>query len=185
MNDIVTLTHDVQNARMRYLSSLRTLTSEQGSFKPTPEVWSAAEITEHLVHAEYGGINGIWKALEGVRSGDPLWKGENVNKGLNIEQIIERTWKPKEEVPAGAGPRLGGPLSFWVVALESCQLLLEQIAKELAHEDLEDVVYPHPISGPLDAHQRFEFLRFHMDRHLSQVERLKEHAHFPETRPTI
>jgi hypothetical protein len=185
MNEIVTLTRDVQDARMRYMRSVRTLTSEQGSFKSTPEVLSAAEITEHLVHAEYGGINGIWKALEGVRSGKPLWKGENVNKGLSIEQIIERTWKPKEEVVAGAGPRLGGPLTFWVVALESCQLLLEQIADELAQEDLEAVIYPHPISGPLNARQRFEFLRFHMDRHLNQIERLKEHAHFPETRATI
>jgi hypothetical protein len=179
MSDLPALTQSVQDARERYLMSLRTLTSEQGSFKPDPGVWSAAEITEHLVHAEYGGINGIWKALDGVRRSNPPWTGDHTNKGLSIEQVIERTWKLKEDVPAGAEPRLGGPLAFWLDALESCQFLLEQIAAELAREDLEGVIYPHPLSGPLDARQRFEFLRFHMDRHLDQVERLKAHPRFP------
>lgn len=179
MSELAALTESVRDARTRYLALLRTLDSHQGSFKPAPEVWSAAEITEHLVHAEYGGINGMWKALDGVRRGDPPWKGDHANRGLSIEQVIDRTWKPQEDVPAGAEPRLGGPLAFWLDALESCQFLLERLADELAHDDLEEVIYPHPLSGPLDARQRFEFLRFHMDRHLGQVERLKANAQFP------
>jgi hypothetical protein len=179
VNRILQLASDVEDARDRYLNSVRILSSAQGSFKPSPDEWSAAEITEHLVHAEYGGISGIWKALDGSRRSDPPWSGDHVNRGLSIEEIVARTWKPREEVPVGAGPRLGGPLAFWIAALESCRQLLDRIAGELAGEDLERIVYPHPISGPLDAGQRFEFLRFHMDRHTAQVDRLRQHPEFP------
>lgn len=32
------------------------------------------------------------------------------------------------------------------------------------------VIAPHVISGPLDARQRLEFIRFHMDLHRRQIE---------------
>jgi hypothetical protein len=180
MTEIAVLKNEVLEARVRYLDSVKDLTTEQGLYKPADNIWSAAEITEHLVIAEQGGINGIWKALTGLRSGNPTWRGEHINKGLNIDEVIQRTWKEKENVPEGAAPRLGGPLEFWISAMESCQILLERIAEELEGEVLDIIIYPHPISGPLDARQRFQFLRFHMDRHRQQVERLKQHAGFPE-----
>ncbi|WP_185731553.1 hypothetical protein [Larkinella rosea] len=37
----------------------------------------------------------------------------------------------------------------------------------------EAIIHPHPISGPLDIHQRFAFLRFHIDRHRNQVTDLR------------
>jgi hypothetical protein len=45
--------------------------------------------------------------------------------------------------------------------------------------DPEKVIYPHPISGPLNVLQRMQFLRFHMERHQKQVEQLKYHPQFP------
>jgi hypothetical protein len=40
--------------------------------------------------------------------------------------------------------------------------------------DPEAIIYPHPISGPLNVKQRMEFLRFHMERHIHQIERIKK-----------
>jgi hypothetical protein len=179
MHEVETLRRAVEEARGRYLNAVRSLTNEQGAFKPEPGVWSAAENTEHLFHAEHGGINGIWRGLDGLRRGDPPWKDEHTNRGLTIEEVVAKTWKPRETVPAGAGPDCGGPLAYWVAALASCEPVLARVADELAGEDLEAVIYPHPISGPLDARQRFQFLRFHLDRHRDQIMRLKEHPEFP------
>lgn len=180
MNQLIKLNQEVSDARRRYLNSVRNLTTEQGSFKPVENVWSAAEITEHLYHAELGGIAGMWKALEGAKLGDPPWKKEHFNKGLTIEEVVEKSWQPKEKVPDGAGPRFLGPLKFWINALESCQLLLDDLTENLESEQLELIIYPHPISGPLDVRQRFEFLRFHIDRHRMQVENLKTNSSFPK-----
>jgi hypothetical protein len=173
MNELELLREEVSKARENYLSKVRNLTTAEGIYKPDEKTWSAAEITEHLVKAEQGGINGMWKALAGVRSGHPVWNKEHTNKGLTIEEIIRRTWREKEKAPEIAEPSLGGPLEFWISALEACQHLVDTIIPELAGEDLEKIVYPHPISGPLDIRQRFNFLRFHIDRHREQVIRLQ------------
>ena len=180
MDELAILKKDITEARKRYLNSVKNLTSEQGSFKPSENVWSAAEITEHLYYAEIGGIAGMWKALEGTKAGNPPWKEEHTNKGLTIEQIVQKTWQPKEKVPEGAGPRMFGPLKLWLDALESCQLMLDRLAENLKGEQIEKLIYPHPISGPMDVRQRFEFLRFHMDRHRLQVDNLKKDPAFPK-----
>lgn len=170
---------DVEAARSNFIRVASGLSNAQAMFKPTPEQWCAIEITEHLVWAERGGVTGIWKALEGIRYGTPVWEGDPIHDGLSIEEIVKRTWKEKEEVPEVAKPRWGGPLNHWIASLESCTYLLQKLGRELNGMDLEKIVYPHPISGPLDAKQRLEFLRFHLERHQKQLENLKNHEAYP------
>lgn len=179
MNLVRELIARVERAREEYLARVAGLSVLQGEFKPAPGEWCIAEITEHLVHAEENGINLIWSAADGVRRGQPIWSGEPVHRGLSIETVIERTWREKESVPEGAGPDIEGPVGYWATRLECLRPLLVRLGRELEGVDLEQVIYPHPISGPLDATQRLEFLRFHLDRHRAQVERVLRAPGFP------
>lgn len=163
------LLHEVGTARQQYINEVIKLTDEQAQWKPSPTQWSAVELTEHLYWAEHGGIWGMWRALYAQRAGHPIWEGELIHRGLPIETIIARTWQPKEQVPPIAAPRMGGPVSFWLSALASLQQPLHDLATALAEEDFEAIIHPHPISGPLDVQQRFEFLRFHIQRHQGQL----------------
>lgn len=155
------------------------LTPAQAAFRPAPGEWSILENLEHIVLAEYSGVSKIWAAIEGVRTGAPLFTGEHTNKGLSIEEIVSRTWKPKETAPPIATPHVGGTLRYWVEFLRACQPLLEKTEAELEGLDPEAVVFPHFLCGPLDARQRFDFLRFHTDRHTEQIERIKAAPGFP------
>lgn len=181
MRFVESLVTDVAVARARYLETLGTPTPEQAAFKPGPNDWSLVEITEHITLAEQIGINGIWKALEGYHHGAAVWSGDPIHRGKPIEKVIQETWKEREQVPPVAAPRWGGPIQYWAAALRNCQPLLEQLAVALQEVDLAKVIYPHPISGPLDARQRLEFLRFHLDRHRDQLTRVGSHAAFPRT----
>ena len=96
-----------------------------------------------------------------------------------IEVVIERTWKSKEIAPPIATPHIGGPLTAWVSCLKSLRPVLADLARELETIDLDAIVYPHYLSGPLDGRQRLEFLRYHMERHLAQIERVQSHQQFP------
>jgi len=173
MQAVAALIADVERARRDYLMRVDDLTDDQGRLKPSADEWSIAEITEHLVHAEWGGINLIWSAADGVRRGQPVWTGMSEYTGLTIEQVVERTWRQRETAPEVARPKWGGPLTYWVTAMRGCRALLAAVAPALEGLDLDAVVNPHPISGPLDARQRLEFLRFHMDRHRGQVDRVR------------
>ena len=179
METSASLIKQVADERARLIDLVAGLSSEQASYKPTPETWSVNEKLEHLVLAEVSGVSKIWSAAEGVRSGKPVWVGEHTNRGSSIEQVIARTWKPREIAPPIATPHIGGPLSYWLEYLRTAQQLLNRLEPILAGLDLESILFPHFISGPLDAGQRIAFLRFHMMRHRVQIESMLTQKDFP------
>jgi hypothetical protein len=185
MTEVDALVASVELARNEYLSLVKGLSPEQAGFRADGGAWSIAEITEHLVHAELGGINLIWRAADGVARGTPVWSGETPHRGLGIEAVIQRTWRERESAPDSALPRVGGPLAYWVAALRSCSPVLAALTAPLRAVVLEDTIYPHAISGPLDARQRLEFLAFHLRRHAGQVAAIMRHANFPQAAPGL
>ena len=177
--EIASLVKHIKSARNQLIDSVKGLSHLQANYKPSVESWSVLQIVEHLVWAEKGGICGMFKAIEGVKSNQPVWSGASTNHGLTIEQIVDKTWQTKEKVPEVAAPRWGGSMPFWISSLENCQSLLTTLEEHCTGVNLETTIYPHPISGPLNIIQRLEFLRFHMERHLEQIERVKKHHEFP------
>lgn len=133
----------------------------------------------------------IWywlRYLEPAKSGrqQRACAGENPCGSANtpiedcpIEEIIARTWKPKELAPPIATPHFGGPVSYWLEYLKLAQQLLDGLVPVLHGLDPEMVVFPHFLSGPLDAQQRIHFLRFHIQRHRNQVAKLMSAPGFP------
>ena len=165
-------------ARRRIIGANRGLTAEQAAFKAAGG-WSVQAHIEHLVLSEQRGVQRIWLAAEALRRGAPLQVGEAVHRGLPIEDVIARTWKPKEKAMVETDPVGEGPLSYWIARYVACQSTLEQIPQVLSGLDPAQALDLHYLSGPLDACQRLEFLRFHTDRHYDQVERLKRNESFP------
>jgi len=66
-------------------------------------------------------------------------------------------------------------------SLASCGHTLKDLGEALEGENPDKLIYPHPISGPLNIIQRLEFLRFHLNRHQNQIENIKSHPHFPSS----
>lgn len=179
MDNVPQLIEAVEQAREQFIATVSNLSFEQVSFKPEPDAWSITENTEHIVRAEQSGLMGIWKALDGIKRNKPVWSGEKIHDGLSIEAIVEKTWQPQEKVPEIAAPYWGGSIAYWIALLKAQTQLLHELGEALVGFDIESIVYPHPISGPLDVRQRLEFLRFHLNRHQVQVERLKQHVDYP------
>ena len=178
MNKVQQLIQETEQARERFLGSVGQLGFAQVTFKPEPEIWSITEIAEHMVRAEQSGVSGMWKALDGMKKNEPVWSGDPIHKGLSIEEVVERTWQPKEQVPEIAAPIWRGSISYWIASLKAQKSILSDLGAALDGQNIEEIIYPHPISGPLDIRQRLEFLRFHLDRHREQIENLKQHPNF-------
>ena len=172
MSKVANLIGDILDARRSFIRQIEHYPEEKAQWKPAPETWNIVENTEHLFWAEQGGIVGMWKTIHSIREGKMERKYDFVHRYMPIEQIIDLTWQPKEQVPAVAAPRLGGPISFWCTSLNSLQEVLDTFGHDLKDDELRIQAHPHPISGPLDFHQRLEFLRFHINRHSEQVARL-------------
>ncbi len=175
------LIQQVEQARRKFTGAVSALSDRQSTFKPAPDEWSVVEVVEHLYLAEISGVAKIWAALRFVQSG-VHWTDPLPNRGKPIEMIIAETWKTKETAPPIATPHIGGPLSFWLSATRSLTMMLDELGTALQSVRLEEVVFPHFLCGPLDSRQRLEFLRFHIERHADQVERIKRSADFPTQR---
>ena len=174
MRKVDSLIDLVKEARNSYCKRILSISEAQAQWKPTPDSWNAIEITEHLYWAEQGGINGMWKTLYAIRSGQMEKRYDSIHQNLTVEEIVSRTWKEKEQVPPIAAPRQGGTLIFWRHALASLQPILEGFGENLQDDELRIIAHPHPISGPMDFQQRLGFLTFHIRRHEGQVERLQQ-----------
>ncbi|AEE54088.1 DinB family protein [Haliscomenobacter hydrossis] len=181
MTEVNQLLAQVESARKAFIAEATGLNYAQAKFKPHPESWNIVEIEEHIVRAEQSGISGLWKAYDALRRGEPVWSGDPIHRGLSADEIIARTWQPKESVPPIAAPQWGGALNFWLAMLKAQSSMLADLAAELEGFDLETLLYPHPISGPMDARQRFDFLRVHMLRHQKQIQELKGKAGFSKS----
>ena len=164
----------VNETRRRVLDFLDDVSEGQSAFKPAPESWCLQEIVEHLALAEEIGGLFIWRAIE------TPWDGEHPHQGLSIEEVVGKTWAPKVEAPEPARPRFGGPLAYWCARLAGAETMLDELGRELSGRDLARIIYPHVLSGPLDAGQRIDFLRFHMERHLGQMEAVRRDPAFPQ-----
>lgn len=173
------LIQEVELARQNFINAISGLSPQQYHYKTAPDQWAIIDIAEHMVWAEQIGVNGMWKALEGIKHGSPIWEGNPAHTGRSIEEVVDLTWQTKEKVPEVAKPRWGGALAFWIEALKACTPILSALETALTTYDPAQIIYPHPISGPLNVVQRIEFLRFHLDRHRAQVERIKSDPNFP------
>jgi hypothetical protein len=179
MNKLDNLIQHVQEARLRFIQNISGLTPEQSLFKTAFDKWSILENAEHIVWAENIGICRMWMAVEDFKKNPVVWEKPPIHDGLSIEAIIEKTWQPMEQAPEVAKPHWGGTLDFWIAALQANQSLVEALGKVLIGLDLEQIIYPHPISGPMNIVQRLEFLIFHLDRHRQQIDTIKQHPNFP------
>ncbi|MEK9811273.1 MAG: DinB family protein, partial [Candidatus Nanopelagicales bacterium] len=142
---------------------------QTGSCASTGGGWSVAEIVEHLVRAEDYGILGLWSSFP-----DPESKGIPLDAALasrSIDEIFRET-PARVDAPPAVEPRAGGrPVAYWVARLRSHDAVIAELAEAMEGVGFSQVVYPHHIVGPLDGAQRLQFFRWHLERHLAQIER--------------
>lgn len=169
--DLEDLVAAVEKARERFIKSVESLGAAAATSSVDAERWTAGQYTEHLVRAEEVTIWRMWSELDQARSGGETATSETPD--LSIEEIVERTWQPREQAPPLAVPSLGGAVSYWLERLRGHRQLLAAFADALDDRELDAIAYLHPISGPFTLRQGLQFIRFHLERHLVHVEEIK------------
>ena len=92
---------------------------------------------------------------------------------VSIEEFVERTRAVKLEAPERIRPT-GLPLADSLARLNSSRAALHALRPRVERADGRALRFPHPAWGPLDLYQWLLFVGAHEDRHLAQIEALKE-----------
>jgi hypothetical protein len=165
-------THDA------FLKSIAGLSEKQWKFKPAPDRWSVAEVSEHIAVAE-SGIFGMVQSKVMTSPATPEKRAEVVGKDETILKMVpDRSHKAQ-------APEFLKPTNRWATREETTKAFEDSRNATMdyvrtTNDDLRDHFGGHPLLGPLDAYQWILLISAHSERHTKQIEEVKADPNFPK-----
>lgn len=167
-NSIAELYDSLEATRGRLIGNVENLTDAQASHRPTPERWTAAEIIEHLSITEHRSVRLFHKLLNRAAAA-----GVARFSPFSIDEFVERSRGEKFEAPEVVRPKGSAPLADSLARLAESRASLRELRPRVEATDCRELVFPHPLFGPLNLYQWLAFIGAHEERHLAQIEALK------------
>lgn len=164
--------------RKLFLDSLEGVTAAQWSWKPSPEVWSVAEVAEHIALSE----DMLFGLVRKVAAGPPATEEQKAEaKGKDetiLKALVDRTKKAQAPEPLK-------PTNKWKTKEELIAAFKKSRDNTIAYvqttqDDLRGHAVPHPIFKQLDAYQWVLLLSGHAERHTLQLLEVKSMPGFPK-----
>lgn len=167
----------LESTKQGVLQATSGLSQAQWTFKPGPDRWSVAEVTEHIAAAEdllRGSIE------DQVLKAPPRPEGEDVQAldTMVLRAINDRSKKAQAPEPLKPTNRFGSPegsLKHFTESREKTVSLLK------SRQDLREHATDSPLGRKLDAYEWILFIGAHSERHTKQIEEVKADPNFPKT----
>jgi hypothetical protein len=168
---------NLQATRDAFLKSIAGLSEKQWRFKPAPDRWSVAEVSEHIAVAESTIFGMLGKIM--TSPADPARRAEVAGKDqIILTKVPDRSRKVQ-------APEFLKPTNRWATEAdvvkafeESRQATMDYV--RTTNDDLRDHFGPHPVLGPLDGYQWILLISAHSERHTKQIEEVKADPNFPK-----
>jgi hypothetical protein len=164
-------THDA------FLKSIAGLSEKQWRFKPAPDRWSVAEVSEHIAISE-STIFGLEQKIMMTPS-NPDKRGEVAGKDeIIIQRVPDRSHKAQ-------APEMLKPTNRWATEADLTKAFEDSRKATMdyvrtTNDDLREHFGPHPVLGSLDAYQWILLISAHSERHTKQIEEVKADPNFPK-----
>jgi hypothetical protein len=165
-------THDA------FLKSIAGLSEKQWTFKPAPDRWSVAEVSEHIAVSE-SAIFGMVQGMIMKSPANPDKRAEVAGKDeIILKMVPDRSHKAQ-------APEFLKPTHRWATREETVKAFEDSRKATMdyvrtTNEDLRDHFGPHPLLGSLDAYQWILLISAHSERHTKQIEEVKADPNFPK-----
>lgn len=167
----------LEKTRAGVLEATKGLSPAQWNFKPGPDRWSVAEVTEHIAAAEDMLMEMIQKQ---VMSAPARTDAEDV-KALDafvLKAIPDRSHKLKAPEPLVPTNRFHSPTES-LDHFKASRGKTIQFVEETA--GLRDHAVDSPLGKKLDAYQWILFIAAHSERHTKQILEVKADPNFPKS----
>jgi len=167
----------LEKTRQGVLDATKGLSLAQWNFKPAPDRWSVAEVTEHIAAAEdmlFGMIQ------EQVMKAPARPAGEDV-KAIDdfvLAAIPDRTHKAQAPEPLKPTNRYGSPEAT-LKHFEESRAKTEAFVKDT--QGLRDHAADSPLGKKLDPYEWVLFIAGHSERHTKQILEVKADPNFPKS----
>lgn len=170
--------NDLQGTRKLFLESIAGLSEAQWNFKPAPDVWSVAEVAEHIAASEDTLFALVTERM--MKSpAQPERRAEVQGKDtIILEKVVDRSKKAQ-------APEILKPTHRWATQQELVAHFKESRERTIAYVErtddaLRDHFFDHPLLGTMDGYQWLLLITAHSHRHTLQIEEVKANANFPK-----
>jgi hypothetical protein len=168
----------LQSTHDAFLQSIAGLSEKQWRFKPAPDRWSVAEVSEHIAVSE-STIFGLVQDKVMASPADPSKRAEVAGKDeIILTKVPDRSHKVQ-------APEILKPTNRWATREETTKAFEDSRKATMDYvrttsDDLRDHFFPHPLLGPMDAYQWILLISAHSERHTKQIEEVKADPNFPK-----
>jgi len=168
----------LQSTHDAFLQSIAGLSEKQWRFKPAPDRWSVAEVSEHIAVSE-SAIFGMVQSKVMTSPAAPEKRAEVAGKDETVLKMVpDRSHKAQ-------APEFLKPTNRWATREEATKAFEDSRKATMdyvrtTNDDLRDHFGPHPLLGPLDAYQWILLISAHSERHTKQIEEVKADPNFPK-----
>ena len=162
--------------RKQFIDSLAGVSEAQWKWKPSPQVWSIAEVAEHIALSE----DLIFSAVKATVAAPVDEAATTKTKGKDemvMKMIVDRSVKAQ-------APEMLRPVNKWKSASDLTAHFKDSRDNTIEYvktttEDLRKHVRPHPLLKELDAYQWTLLIAGHCERHILQLNEVKTMPGYP------
>jgi hypothetical protein len=165
----------LESTKKGVVEATKGLSEAQWNFKPAPDRWSIAEVTEHIAAAEdflRGNTEQVMKAPARPEGDDVKAIDEMV-----LAKVPDRTNKVQAPEPLKPTNRYGSPQGS-LNHFKQSRKQTEDFLKK--HDDLRAHAADSPFGKKLDAYEWILFTAAHSERHTKQIAEVKADPNFPK-----
>jgi hypothetical protein len=165
----------LETTKKNLLEVTKGLSEAQWNFKPGPDRWSVAQVTEHIAAAE-DFIRGMLKEKVMVAAAGDAGRDVKKTDEAVLAMVPDRTHKAQAPEPLVPTNRFGSPEGTIKHFVES-RAATEDFLKSAT--GLRDHVTDSPL-GKLDGYEFVLFIAAHSERHTKQINEVKADPNFPK-----
>lgn len=164
------------NAR-KFLDDIEHVSDEQWKFKSASNVWSVAEVAEHITLSE-GLLYSIVQKTLLAPADDAKAKTLTGNETKLLVSVMDRS--VKAQAPEVIKPT--GRFATKRELIEAFKIARDQTINyvKTTQDPLKNHVARHPAFGELTTYQWLVFIAGHANRHVAQLEEVKTNINFPK-----
>lgn len=152
----------------RLMSAVEGVDDERFSRRPSEDVWSLAEVLHHLFLVE----RGVMKTLKKKADEQPERVG--LRARLMPVKFLVSTRLVRIKAPKFVEPRDAPPKREAIANFNGVRDELKSFGQEHGRARLEQMVFKHPVLGPLSGVGAISFVASHERRHFKQVREIIE-----------
>ncbi len=165
----------LERRRQALLAELETLGDAALSFRPALGAWSLLEVVHHLVLVEQGILQPVQDGPDQPRTRRNLRERVGCTAVWLVFKLGLRVKIPTKRVRPQPGLGLSRLEQEWAASRTSLEAYLDSTPASLPSE----MMFRHPIGGPMNVEQTLLFLTRHFDHHRRQISRIRRSGAFP------